>query len=203
MISEAEYTELKSNPGLLNAAGHAALREYESHIGTVPVRRIVTPKRGKDGLFEQTADISPERETIEQKNRNRFAEHFKFADPYTGNTRTNDELGNYNCGRCNQADGNGCLLIKIGKIDRKAGSCGHWENLCAGDAEMELKEMSPEVASYGVARNGVGFGCRRCPFASDAISPDSRGRDLFCGKGDFRVFGNSCCALNGAPTVGG
>lgn len=167
----------------------------------VPIRRIITPKRGADGLFVQTADVSPARETVEQKNRNRFAEHFKFADPYTGNTRTNDEAGNYNCGRCNQADGTACLLIKIPRIDRDAGSCGHWENLCAGDAEMILKEMSPEVASYGVARNGVGFGCHRCPFASKAVKPDSRGRDLYCGKGDFRIFGNSCCALNGAPTT--
>ncbi len=168
----------------------------------VPIRRIVTPKRGDNGLFVQTPDVSPQRETIEQKNRNRFAEHFKFADPFTGNTRTNDDKGDYNCGRCNQAQGDGCLLLKIPRIDRDAGSCGHWENTCAGDTEMVLKELRPDAASYGVARNGVGFGCHRCPYSSKASAPDSRGRDHYCGKGDFRIFGNSCCALNGAPTAG-
>jgi hypothetical protein len=64
---------------------------------------------------------------------------------------------------------------------------------------MVLHEKTPEVASYGVAQNGVGFGCHRCPYASRAIQPDSRGRDLYCGKGDFRTYGTACCALNGAP----
>jgi hypothetical protein len=64
---------------------------------------------------------------------------------------------------------------------------------------MVLHEISPDVGSYGVAANGKGFGCHRCPFASKAFSPDSAGRDLYCGKGDFRVYGNACCALNGAP----
>ncbi len=193
---EGDFDRLKSDiEALSKGAGRPA-----GGGNIIPVRRVITPRRGRDGLFIETGDVSPERETIEQKNRNRFAEHFKFADPYTGNTRTNDESGDYNCGRCNQADGDSCLLIKIEQIDRDAGSCGHWENTCAGDTEMLLREMSPENAAYGVARNGVGFGCHRCPYASRAGAADSRGRDLYCGKGDFRIFGNSCCALNGAPT---
>lgn len=200
MASDLDF--LKVAIGRLSGGVAFSAPDGDSRID-VPVRRIVTPKRGGSGLFLETDDVSPERETIEQKNRNRFAEHFKFADPYTGNTRTNDERGDYNCGRCNQAEGDSCLLVNIDKIDRDAGSCGHWENLCAGDTEMVLRELSPDAASYGAARNGVGFGCHRCPYASRAIAPDSRGRDLYCGKGDFRVFGNACCALNGAPTVSG
>lgn len=164
-----------------------------------PVREIVDPSRGKDDLFIQPKASGPQREVIEQHNRDRFASHFKFADPFTGNTRTYDERGNYNCGRCNQADGNECLLLKIPRIDRKAGSCGDWEITCAGDPEMVLHEKTPEVAGYGVAKNGVGFGCRRCPFAERAFQPDSRGRELYCSKGDFRTFGLACCSLNGAP----
>jgi len=165
-----------------------------------PVREVTDPPRGKDGLFIQPKDTSAAREVIEQHNRDRFAGHFKFADPYTGNTRTYDARGDYNCGRCNQAVGNKCLLVKV-EIDRDAGSCADWEITCAGDPEMVLREKSAEVANYGVAKNGKGFGCHRCPYASAAIAPDSRGRELYCGKGDFRTFGNACCSLNGAPVV--
>jgi len=165
-----------------------------------PVREVTNPPRGKDGLFVQPKDVSAAREVIEQHNRDRFAGHFKFADPFTGNTRTFDDRGDYNCGRCNQAVGNDCLLVKV-KIDRAAGSCGDWEITCAGDPEMMLREKSPEVANYGVAKNGKGFGCHRCPYASAAVAPDSRGRELYCGKGDFRTFGIACCSLNGAPVI--
>jgi len=165
-----------------------------------PIREVTSPERGEDGLFIQPKDVSAAREVIEQHNRNRFAGHFKFADQYTGNTRTYDERGDYNCGRCNQAIGDKCLIVKV-TIDRAAGSCADWENLCAGDPEMMLREKDAEVANYGVAKNGKGFGCHRCPYASPAIAPDSRGRELYCGKGDFRTYGTACCALNGAPVV--
>ncbi|MES1986352.1 MAG: hypothetical protein V4461_15530 [Pseudomonadota bacterium] len=165
-----------------------------------PVRSISTPARGKDGLFIQPKAVGPKREIVERHNRDRFAGHFKYGD-HEVNPNTFDEEGDYNCGRCNQADGNKCLLVKIARIDRAAGSCGDWEILCAGDPEMRLNEKSVDAAVYGIAANGKGFGCHRCPYASRAYEPDSRGRDLYCGKGDFRVPGNACCALNGAPTV--
>ena len=166
-----------------------------------PVREILSPKVGDDGLFVQPRDFSPDRETREQHNRDAFAAHFKYADQFTGLQRTFDEKGDYNCGRCNQADSNKCLLVKV-KIDRMAGSCGDWENLCAGDAEFPRVFKTVETAGYGVAKNGKGFGCHRCPFASRAYEPDSRGRDLYCGKADARVFAMACCVLNGAPLVG-
>ena len=166
-----------------------------------PVREILSPPR-KGELFVQPKDVSAAREVVENHNRMRFASHFKFADQYTGNTRTYDEDGRYNCGRCNQVDGTKCLLVDIASVNLKAGSCGDWENQCAGDPEMVLHEKSVESAGYGVAANGIGFGCMRCPYASAAFEPDSRGRDLYCGKGDFRTYGTACCALNGAPEVG-
>jgi hypothetical protein len=166
----------------------------------VPVREVTNPDRGKDGLFIQPKDTSAAREVIEQHNRDRFAGHFKFADLYTGNTRTYDTRGDYNCGRCNQAVGTKCLLVKV-NISRDAGSCGDWEITCAGDPEMVLREKNVEVAGYGVAKNGKGFGCHRCPYASAAVATDSRGRELYCGKGDFRTYGTACCALNGAPVI--
>ncbi len=168
-------------------------------------RKIVTCPVGKDGLFVQPKQLGADRELVEGHNRLNFANNFSFADPWTGNTRTYDPQGNYNCGACNKADGKGCLLIPIA-ISPAAGSCRHWENLCAGDPELKLSEIdteTPEVAAYGVAQNGKGFGCHRCPYASAAIQPDSQGRNLYCGKGDFRTLGNACCQLNGAPVVDG
>ncbi len=130
-----------------------------------PERKIITQKVGKDGLFVQPRETGPDRELVEGHNRLNFANNFNLADPWTGNTRTFDENGNYNCGRCNKADGSDCLFVTIKKgIDRTAGSCRHWENLCAGDPEQRLTDVNAEgedAAVYGVARNGVGFGCKR------------------------------------------
>lgn len=167
----------------------------------VPIRQILAPRKGRGGLFIQPRDFSAEREVVEQHNRDRFAGHFKFADPFTGLTRTFDEQGDYNCGRCNQAVGTKCLIVSVPILDLSAGSCGDWENLCAGDPEMKgLRKKTPTIAGYGIALNGIGFGCHRCPYASRAYRPDSRGRTLYCGLGDFRTFWNACCVLNGAPT---
>lgn len=188
------------NKQLEGVLGQIKERPIKSEINQeTPKRKIIFVQRLKNGLIEQSEEVGPDREIVEAHNRERFANHFKYADPYSGNTRTFDEKGNYNCGRCNMAEGNTCLLVKIPSIDLRAGSCGDWENTCAGDPEMPLHEKSPVVASYGVAANGEGFGCNRCPYASKAVAPDSRGRTLYCGKGDFRVFPNACCALNGAP----
>jgi hypothetical protein len=165
------------------------------------VRIITDPPRGADGLFIQPKDVSPERETIEQHNRCRFASHFHYADPFTGNTRTMDSTGNYRCGECNQEHGGKCLLVTVTKLDEHAGSCDHWEDRFAGDPEMRLDLMSPEKGGYAIAANGEGFGCHRCPYASKAHQPDSQGRTLYCGKGDMRVFANACCGLNGAKEV--
>ena len=188
---------------------HQPLLERSSTIGdkSYPVqvemtRLIMDPPRNADGLFSQPKATGPEREKKEAHNRERFSNHFKYADPFSGNTRTFDEQGDYNCGRCNQFDDGSCLLLKRKSVDASAGSCGDWENKCAGDPELVLEEKSDDAAGYGVAANGKGFGCHRCPYASKAIEPDSQGRDLYCGKGDFRVFHNACCVLNGAPLKG-
>jgi hypothetical protein len=168
---------------------------------SVPVRKVVTLPRGANGLFTQPDTTGPKYELEENHRRMGFAEVFHYADQTAGNPRTFDPKGNYNCGACNKSDGDACLLVKPADIEPKAGSCQHWENLCAGDPELKNNVQPKAVAVYGVAKNGVGFGCHRCPYASKAIAPDSRGRSLYCGKGSFRVAPNACCALNGAPTV--
>jgi hypothetical protein len=164
------------------------------------VRLIINPPKGKDGLFIQPKEVGPERERDEQHNRERLAAKADYADPFTGNPRTFDPDGNYRCGDCNQDNHKHCLLVRVDKVDEKAGSCGKYEDLCAGDAEIPSKWLTVETAGYAIAANGEGFGCHRCPFASDAPK-DSQGRDLYCGKGDCRVFWNACCNLNGAEEV--
>jgi hypothetical protein len=166
-----------------------------------PVRIVTNPERGKNGLFIQPRDFSPERETVEQHNRDRAAAKADYADPYTGNTRTFDPHGDYRCGTCNQEDKADCLLVVIQQVDEQAGSCGKYEVKCAGDAEMHLKRLSLDQAGYAIAANGKGFGCHRCPKGSKAFQPDSQGREIFCGDWDCRVFWNACCNTNGAEEV--
>ena len=173
-------------------------------------RIIVRPPRGEDGLFAQPKPVTGEkakakREMQERLNRMMFAEVFKYADPWTGNTATFHEEGNYNCGDCNkQYSKTACTLIKI-QVDKKAGSCQYFEVRRACDQELDVapnpEAMTAETAMYGVAANGEGFGCHRCPYSEKAFEADSLGRDHYCKQGDFRILGNACCALNGAPLV--
>jgi hypothetical protein len=181
-------------------------RVEQPPVVKVEGRKITDPLRGEDGLCIQPTTQGPERELEENHKRLDFANHANYADMYTGNTRTYDPEGNYNCGRCNKETKSKCTWV-FGKkeldplvVDEKAGSCRHWENKCAGDPEMMTNIEDVTGAAYGVAKNGAGFGCHRCPFASKAHAPDSQGRSMYCGKGDFRVFPTACCKFNGAPT---
>lgn len=144
-----------------------------------------------------------ERERDEQHNRERFARIFFFADKYFGNQRTYDPQGRYNCGRCNQNEEKYCELIGSDfNVDREAGSCQAWEDLCAGDSELDFGPKGVATAEelrYGVAKNGVGFGCKRCPFLEKAYEKDSKERDQYCTAGNFRMDSDACCAVNGAP----
>lgn len=167
-----------------------------------PVRRVIRPQRDPaTGLVVQPDEVGPEREEYEKLRREMWSVHFAYADPWVGRSRTYDPTGNYRCGDCNMAEGAGCLLLKVDQVDMRAGSCSHWEDRCAGDAELELHELPITGAAYGKAKNGEGWGCHRCPYAEQAKSPDSMGRTLYCGKADCRVLATACCAINGAETV--
>jgi hypothetical protein len=159
---------------------------------------------GEDGLFDQPSDDGPERESIEAKHREFLARHFFYAEPDVGNTKSFDQTGDYKCGACafvNQAKDD-CALVKLKSLDPNAGSCKHWEGSKADDNDLPpTRFIDGEDAAYGVAKNGEGFGCFRCPFASKANKPDSKGRTLYCGKADCRVLKNACCALNGAEVI--
>ncbi len=153
-------------------------------------------------MFIEPAKLTPDVETMLAHNRERFSNHFNYADDLgAGIQNSYDERGDYNCGRCNQAQGGGCLLLDIAKIDRAAGSCEDWEKIRAGDPEMHLKRKNSEVANYGVAENGVGFGCGRCPYSRQANNADSEGRTHWCGEGGFHIILTACCTANGAETV--
>jgi hypothetical protein len=169
------------------------------------VRKITKPARGSDGLCIQPDDASPDREKYENHQRLRAAAELDYADKYTGNTRTHDEVGDYNCGRCNKQQDGQCLELEYDdapiKVDVSAGSCRYWENQCAGDPEAWMLYSSVDLAAYAIAANGRGWGCHRCPFGEPAKRADSVGRSLYCKKIDARVYPTACCAINGAKVV--
>lgn len=176
-------------------------------MATTPVRPIEDPPRDDDGMIIEPADSDPETLVQENHARERFAKKADYADGYAGDGRTYDKNGRYNCGACNQADDHICLWVgdqdgnPLG-IDREAGSCAKWEVICAGDPERMLNRATVASVSYGVAANGVGFGCARCPFQKKSKrGADSLGRTLWCGEGGFRVFPTACCEFNGAKVL--
>ena len=164
-------------------------------------RPIISFARDRSGLFIEPDDLSPDMQRTLDHNRERFTKHFNYADEYVGEQTSYDSQGDYNCGRCNQAEDTECLLLKIKWVDRGAGSCRHWESIRQGDAEMRLYRDSPDAAVYGVAANGKGFGCARCPYSRPAKNTDDRGRIHWCGFGGFHQTPSACCSLNGAETT--
>lgn len=167
-------------------------------FGENPGRVLEDLPYSSDGLFLEPKEYD---EVKENHRRLAAANHFEYADPWTGNTRTYDPMGKYVCGYCNQVEGIKCALLKIFRINRKIGSCAKWEDQCKGDTETKLNQLTSEEAAYGEAANGVGFGCARCPYGKKARAPDSKGRAVWCGKIAARVLQTTCCRLNGAKTV--
>ncbi len=166
-----------------------------------PKRPIQDFPRDAKGLFIQPDTLTPKLAIQIEHNRERMAKKWEYADEFTGDTKTYDPKGNYICGDCNQAQGTKCEFVKPASINRKAGSCGKFEIICSGDPELRANRMPKAVANYGVAANGEGFGCKRCPFAKPTKWADSRNRPYWCGLGASTVMKNSCCTLNGAATI--
>lgn len=175
------------------------------------VREIIDYPRDGKGLFIQPDRLDQKLAVQIEHNRERMAKKWEYADEFTGDTKSYDEKGNYNCGSCNQANGVTCLLVhddddknKPLQINRGYGSCGKYEIICSGDPELRAHRMSPDVANYGVRKGGSPnrvFGCHECPFASKTKWFDSRERPLWCGLGASTVMENACCTLNGAPVI--
>lgn len=170
--------------------------------------------RDKDDLFVQPDGLTQDVALQIEHNRERMANKWEYADEFTGNAKTYDVTGNYNCGGCNQADGAKCLLVYGGEdakgkylplvINRDYGSCGKYEIICAGDPELRASRIPHEVANYGVRKGGSPghvFGCHECPFAKPTKWEDSRKRPYWCGLGASTVMHNACCTLNGADVV--
>ncbi len=166
-----------------------------------PKRPIQDFPRDAKGLFIQPDVLTAKLALQVEHNRERMAKKWEYADEFTGDTKTYDPAGDYKCGTCNQAQGSKCEFVTPPSINRDAGSCGKYELICAGDPELRANRMPKEVANYGVAANGEGFGCKRCPFKSATKWADSRNRPYWCGLGASTVERNSCCTLNGAATV--
>lgn len=169
-------------------------------------REVTEPKRDKYGDYIQPEKNSPELEVLMNHNRMRFANQFDLADTHGfGNSHTFDPKGNYECFDCNQyvKESNDCLVIgDLDKDDIQNGSsCRHFEMKCAGDPEMWLQRTTKAAALFGTAKNGNGFGCKRCPFGKKGKWLDSLGRDTWCSAGYFTTEKPVCCAVNSAPTI--
>lgn len=171
-----------------------------------PQRLIQEWPRDSRGLYIQPpleVMNDPKFHTLEQHNRDRAAAKADYADMVTGNPHTVDPKKTYRCIDCNQANGTKCLLMKMnllpgGKIDLNAGSCGKWEIICVGDAEVRFHRYSPIRLGYAEAV-GKRFGCEVCPLKEKARVKDSLGREYWCGQHRCRVFGGSCCNDNTTP----
>lgn len=183
----------------------------------IPVRAILSLPKDEAGLFIQPDELTAEFAVVLEHNRERMANKWDYADEWTGNARTVDPNGDYNCGGCNQADNDVCLAVYDDSdadaedepplvVDLDYGSCGKYEIICAGDPELRANRLPASVANYGIRKDGSPghvFGCQECPFAKETKWPDSRNRLFWCGKGASTVQDGACCTINGAPTVDG
>lgn len=177
-----------------------------------PTRKVIDLPKDSQGLFIQPDKLTPEFAIQIEHNRERMAKKWEYADEFTGDAKSYDEKGDYNCGSCNQATGMTCLLVYDDSkmkftpltINRQYGSCGKYEIVCSGDPELRAHRLPSTVANYGVRKGGSSghvFGCHECPFAKPSKWLDSRKRTHWCGYGASTIMLNACCTLNGAPTI--
>lgn len=160
------------------------------------VRPIMHFPTGGDGLFKGEGADPIQEEHL----RMGFAKKFQYADTHCGDPRAYDPKGDYLCRDCNMFVPNGECLLVFGAISGTKGSCRHWENKDAGDAELDFaNKISKDMAGYGETPLD-GFGCKRCQYRKDA-NTDSVGRDDICKQGNFHVLDTACCALNNTPKM--
>lgn len=182
-----------------------------------PQRPVQSFPRDKDGMFIQPDKLTPKIAIVVEHNRMRASKKGQYADEFCGDTHTLDADGNYNCGKCNQAQDGKCLLVYDDSkqegpdgrypaliIDLEYGSCGLWEVIDAGDPEQRGAQIPSSVANYGVRKGGSPghvFGCHEC-WKRRATKWQIASRRLFwCGDWGTTVQRNSCCTTNGAPTT--
>jgi hypothetical protein len=185
--------------------------------GSVPhkevrqVRPIQDLPRDKNGMFIQPDELTDEIAVWVEHNRQR-AEKAYYADEYCGKTKTVDPKRKYNCGGCNQADGDKCLWVYDDKkkgnppltINRAKGSCGPWEIIDRDDPEQRGNRMPASVAGYAVRVGGEPeevFSCEQCWKGIKSKWAPILKRGTWCGEWGTTVQPGACCVVNGAPTV--
>ena|ERR1700761_242451 len=182
------------------------------------VRPIQDLPRDKNGLFIQPDTLTDEIAVWVEHNRMRASKKAFYADTYCGDPKTLDQKADYNCGGCNQRDGDICLLVSDDskeknaqgdypplKVNLRKGSCGLWEVVDPDDPEQLSNRIPASVANYGVRKGGGpedAFGCHECWKAIKNKWPTLLGRDAWCGDwGTTIQRGKACCTTNGAPTI--
>jgi hypothetical protein len=196
----------------------AAFADKKDRDAPGPRRPVVDYHRDKNGMFIQPAALTPKLAIQVDHNRMRASKKGQYADEFCGDTHTLDDEGDYPCGRCNQRQGNICLLVydddkeedssgnyPFLAINLLYGSCGLWERIDAGDPELRGPRIPASVANYGVRKGGSPghvFGCHECWKKKPTLWKVVDGRVYWCGDWATTVQRNSCCTTNGAPTVG-
>ncbi len=146
-----------------------------------PVRRerpILDLPQDKNGMFIQPDILTPKIAVWVEHNRMRASKKYFYADTYCGDPKTVDPKKKYNCGGCNQADGDVCLLVEDDdkkrlpngrypplQINRAKGSCGPYEIIDPDDPELRGNRLPKSIANYGVRKGGGPdevFSCAEC-----------------------------------------
>jgi hypothetical protein len=165
----------------------------------------ILPPKDERGRFTDTGKYDEQQEEHIRQTAavlafySEFGRNFDPSGRYLCGGKTGNGKGGCNKFRPEEDAKGGCVAVQE-TIGGDTGSCQFWENVFAGDYELEYPDAhkwTKEEAGYGERpESGEGFGCVRCEYAEPAKKNDSQGRSLWCGMHGARVRPLACCAKN-------
>ena len=166
-----------------------------NYLEDAPARDPETGMAIDHGIYDEAREEERRHAAVEQANYAEDGRHF-------------DSTGKYLCGGeggkgeggCNhfRPGSKACISVK-GAISGDRGSCRWWVIYDPSHVDLLLgdEKASKGKAAYGERKEaGIGFGCERCEYGSNAIQSDNKGRTIWCGIWAARVLPNACCGRN-------
>jgi ppGpp synthetase/RelA/SpoT-type nucleotidyltranferase len=147
----------------------------------------MTDEKNKKIPYPDTGKYDEAEEAVRRNLAEEMSEYAEFGERF-------DPKGDYMCKDCSQMVLPKSCGTVSGPISDDAGSCRYWLKDIPL-VQLELK-YTPEEASYTERPNWKEFGCKKCLFGAEAISPDSEGRPSWCSWWGIHVLPNACCAKN-------